>query len=347
MLRAHSETQFREPILPSSSPPAVAPATPAIAPNTAKKPQRDHPLQAILLMNLAVLIFTLMDAVIKGISHTYPTGEIVFFRNIFAFIPLMAYAWVTVGHLPLKTARPWGHVARGLAGVSAMFCYFLSYRLLPLSEAIALGLSGPIFLTVLSVPLLGEKVGWRRWSAVTVGFLGVLVMTRPGAGIFEVAALVPLLAAVFYALAMVSIRRLSHSEPSTTIVFYFTAFAACAGLCTIPIGYLSADYAWVMPRDLGDWGIVLLIGLMGGCGQILITLAFKRAGVSIVAPFDYMALVYGFLLGYFIFFEIPDRYLIIGGLIVVSSGVYIIHRETVVARQQRRAQPAPPLPTNE
>jgi len=315
--------------------------------NAAKKTQRDHPLQAILLMNFAVLIFTLMDAVIKGISATYPTGEIIFFRNIFAFLPLLAYAYATVGHIPLKTTRPWGHVARGLAGVSAMFCYFLSYRLLPLSDAIALGLSGPIFLTVLSVPLLGEKVGWRRWSAVTVGFLGVLAMTRPGVGVFDLAALVPLLAAVFYALAMVSIRKLSDSEPSTTIVFYFSAFAACAGLCTIPIGYFGPDYAWVMPRDIGDWGIVLLIGLMGGCGQILITLAFRRAGVSIVAPFDYMALVYGFLLGYFIFSEVPDRYLIVGGLVVVSSGIYIIHRETVVARQNRRAQPVPPLPTND
>jgi drug/metabolite transporter (DMT)-like permease len=331
----------------SPSQPSAAGTTqpaPAVA---AKKHRRDHPLQAILLMNLAVLIFTLMDAVIKGISATYPTGEIVFFRNIFAFIPLLAYSYATVGHIPMKTVRPWGHVARGLAGVSAMFCYFLSYRLLPLSDAIALGLSGPIFLTVLSVPLLGEKVGWRRWSAVIVGFLGVLVMTRPGAGVFDMAALVPLLAAIFYALAMVSIRKLSDSEPSTTIVFYFSAFAVFAGLCTIPFGYLGIDRPWVLPQDFGDWGVVLLIGLMGGCGQILITQAFKRAGVSIVAPFDYMALVYGFLLGYFIFSEVPDRYLIVGGLVVVSSGIYIIHRETTVARQQRRAQPVPPLPTNE
>ncbi len=347
MVGIHPETHFREHVLSSPPPPAAGTAPRLPAADFAGRPQRDQPLSAILLMNLAVLIFTLMDAVVKGISATYPTGEIVFFRNIFAFIPLMAYAWATVGHISLRTAKPWGHVARGLAGVSAMFCYFLSYKLLPLSDAIALGLSGPIFLTVLSVPLLGEKVGWRRWSAVIVGFLGVLVMTRPGHGVFEIAALVPLLAAVFYALAMVSIRRLRHSESSTTIVFYFTAFAACAGLCTLPIGYLDADYAWVMPQDLGDWGIVALIGLMGGCGQIFITQAFKRAGVSIVAPFDYMALVYGFLLGYFVFSEVPDRYLIVGGLVVVSSGVYIIHRETVVARQNRRAQPVPPLPTNE
>ncbi|WP_374377879.1 DMT family transporter [Dongia sp.] len=309
----------------------------------------DRPVLAILLMNLAVLIFTSMDGVVKYISEAYgySTGEIVFVRNLFAFLPLIAYMLVVEKRLNLRTERPWGHVWRGLAGVSAMFCYFLSYQLLPLSDAIALGLSGPIFLTILSVPLLGEKVGWRRWSAVTVGFVGVLIMTRPGSGVFEIAALVPLLASLFYALAMISIRRLAATEQSTTIVFYFTLFATFTSLFTIPLGAIDPSFAWRWPQDWSELGLVILIGFMGGAAQIALTTAFRRASVSVVAPFDYMALVYGFLIGFLLFAERPDRYLIVGGAIVVASGIYIIHREAKLARERRRQESLPSLPVTQ
>jgi drug/metabolite transporter (DMT)-like permease len=309
----------------------------------------DRPVLAILLMNFAVFLFTAMDGVVKYVSefYDYPTGQIVFARNLFAFLPLIAYMLVVEKRLHLKTERPWGHVWRGVVGVSAMFCYFLSYKLLPLSDAIALGLSGPIFLTILSVPLLGEKVGWRRWSAVTVGFVGVLIMTRPGSGVFETAALVPLLASVFYALAMISIRRLASTEPPTTIVFYFTLFATCAAIFTLPLGAIDADLAWRMPQSMPELGLLMLIGLMGGIAQIALTTAFRRATVSVVAPFDYMALVYGFLLGFLFFAERPDRYLIVGGAVVVASGIYIIHREAKLARERKRKATMPSLPVTQ
>lgn len=309
----------------------------------------DRPIRAILLMNIAVFVFTAMDGLIKYVSETYnyPTGELIFVRNLFAFLPLLGYMLVVEKRLRLKTVQPWSHIWRGLVGVSAMYCYFLSYRLLPLSDAIALGLSGPIFLTILSVPLLGEKVGWRRWSAVTVGFIGVLVMTRPGSGVFDPAALVPLLASVFYALAMISIRRMSATEPPTTIVFYFTAFATLASIFTLPLGLLDPDLAWQRPHEIGEIGLLVLIGGMGGAAQIALTTAFRRASVSVVAPFEYMALVYGFLIGFVIFSERPDHYLIIGGAVVVTSGIYIIHRETLLARQRRRKATMPSLPVIE
>lgn len=318
-----------------------AKAAPAVA--TARKSllHQDRPVFGIILINAAVALFTTMDAVIKGVSEVFPTGQLVFFRNLFAFAPILVFIVITQGGLSLRTRHLRGHILRGLFGVSAMYCYFLSYKLLPLSDAVALGLSGPIFLTLLSIPFLGEKVGIRRWSACIVGFLGVLIMTRPGAGVWQAAALVPLLAAVFYALAMISIRRLTATEQSGAIVFYFTVFATLAGLATAPLGMAWPDLAWVWPSDVEFWGIVILIGLMGGCGQILITIAFRCAPVSVVAPFDYMALVYAFILGFFCFQEVPDAYLVIGGAVVVASGIYIVHRETVVARQRRQAEPAP------
>src|SRR5690606_5954506 len=131
------------------------------------------------------------------------------------------------------------------------------------------------------------------------------------------AALVPLLAAVFYALAMISIRKLAQTEKPTTIVFYFTLFATFASFITYPLGGIDAELAWRWPADTEQVLLLVLIGIMGGCAQIALTIAFRRGSVSLVAPFDYMALVYGFLIGFFLFAEVPDAYLIGGGLIVV------------------------------
>jgi drug/metabolite transporter (DMT)-like permease len=301
----------------------------------------------IIFANVAVFTFTVMDAIIKQVSESFPTGEIIFFRNLFAFIPLLIFAFWRYGGISLRTQRPWGHVMRGVFGVLSMYCFFRSYLELPLSDAIALGLSGPIFITVLSVPILGEHVGWRRWSAVIAGFVGVLVMTRPGSTMFDWHAVWPLSAAVLYAAAMMSIRKLGATEPSTTIVFHFTAFATLASLLTIPLGINDPAQAWVMPSDPMEIGLILVIGVFGGIAQIFMTMAYQRARAAVVAPFDYTALIYGFLLGWMFFDEVPDRYLIIGGSIVVAAGIYILHRETVVARAEGREPPVPPLPTNE
>jgi drug/metabolite transporter (DMT)-like permease len=308
---------------------------------------RDRTGAGIVFANISVLTFTLMDAIIKDASRQFPTGEIIFFRNLFAFIPLLLYVWLRGERLNLKTRNAWGHVMRGGFGVTSMFFLFLSYQKLHLSDAIALGLSGPIFVTVLSVPILGEHVGWRRWSAVITGFIGVVVMTRPGPGVFDVDAVWPLLGAVFYAFAMISIRRLGSSEPSSTIVFYFSAFSVVASLITIPFGRLDDSFEWVMPQQIRPCLELLAVGLLGGTAQILLTNAYQRARASVVSPFDYTALVYGFVLAWVFFEEVPDAFLVVGGLIVVASGVYIIHRETAVALAQHRMPPAPPLPTNE
>jgi drug/metabolite transporter (DMT)-like permease len=320
----------------------ISPASPTVT--AANQP--DRPIRAILLMNGAVLLFTIMDAIVKKVSGHYPTGQIVFCRNFFAFLPILLFLWKT-GGLAFRTSRPFGHLLRGVFGVTSMYCFFLSYKLLPLSDAVALSLSSPIFMTVMAIPLLGEKVGIRRWAAVGVGFVGVLIMTRPGAGVFQLAALVPLVAAVFYDLAMVTVRKLNQ-ERTGTVVFYFTLFACLAGLATIPVG--RPDWAgyglgpWIWP-GAGDLAVLVIIGTIGGVGQILLTTAFRSAPMSVVAPFDYTALVYAFILGYFCFDEVPDAYLITGALTVVASGIYIVHRETVTARQRHRAAitTAPPI----
>jgi drug/metabolite transporter (DMT)-like permease len=297
-------------------------------------------VRGIFLMVLSVFLFSSMDAMIKWASHDYPTGQIVFFRNFIAFVPVLLFLWRVDRSLSLRTGRLGGHLIRGVVGVGSMFFFFLALGLLPLADAIALGMSGPIFLTALSVPLLRERVGIRRWTAVLVGFAGVLIMVRPGSGVFQPAALTAIAGAFFYALAMVSIRHLSRSEPAGAIVFYFTLFATAAGLLTLPLALLAPAWIdrWAWP-DATGWLALIGIGLIGGVAQLTLTYAFKLAPVAVIAPFEYGALVFGVTLGFLIWNEVPDRYIIIGAVIVVASGLYILYRETKLRRLARSAQP--------
>ncbi len=278
-------------------------------------------------MLVGILLFSLMDVLVKLAAARYPIGQIVFCRNFFAFVPLAFFIGRAGGVGVLRTAHIAQHLVRAATGVGAMFLFFWAFALLPLADAVALGQAAPIFLCALSVPLLGERVGVRRWSAVAVGFIGVLAMTRPGAGIFEPAALAPIAGAALYALAMITIRRLGRAEPAATIVFYFTLFATLAGAATLPFG-------WRLPDA---WGLAALIaiGLVGGCAQMALTQAFRLAPVSAVAPFEYGGLVFAVAFGYLIWGDFPDAFIWTGAATVVASGLYILHREAILARSRR------------
>jgi drug/metabolite transporter (DMT)-like permease len=276
-------------------------------------------------MLLQAFLFSAMDALVKLATVRHPTGQIIFFRNLFALVPLYFFIRQAGGLGILRTQRLGQHILRSLGGIASMFCLFLAYAYLPLADAMAIATAGPIFLTALSVPLLGEHVGWRRWAAVFAGFIGILIITRPGSGVFGVAALLPLAGAFFYALAMVQIRKLSTSEPPARIVFYFTIAAVVLGGASLP-------WQWVTPTPLS---LVYLvgIGLVGGFAQMAMTHAFRLAPVAVVAPFDYTALVFATGFGYAIWGQIPDRFVWAGAAIVIASGLYILHRETVRRRQ--------------
>lgn len=293
-------------------------------PALAKLPQTTR---GILAMVLAVLLFSAMDVLVKLAAEVSPIGQIIFFRNAVAFLPLALFIRRAGGVAALRTHRLGQHLWRAAMGLGAMTAFFYAFALMPLGEAVALGMAGPIFLTALSVPLLGEHVGIRRWSAVVAGFVGVLVMTRPGSAVFDPAALLALGGALLYALAMISIRRLGQAEPAATIAFYFTLFGALAGAASLPLQWRTPDAS----------GLVLLvaIGLLGGFAQMAMTEAFRLAPVAVVAPFDYGALVFAVLFGYLIWGDFPDAYILAGAALVVASGLYILHRETVLARRAR------------
>jgi drug/metabolite transporter (DMT)-like permease len=256
-----------------------------------------------------------MDAAIKYLTADFGTWQIMFFRGFFSLIPIAVLVTRSGGLGTLRTRRPLSHVGRALVGIAAAFCFFYAYSLMPLADAYAIGFAGPLFMTALSVPVLGEKVGWRRWLAVLVGFTGVLVMLRPGQGVLSLEALVPLGAAAFYALTMLYVRVLARTESNAAITFYFVVtMSAVAAIAMIP--------EWRTPQGW-QWGLLVMVGVIGGVAQIAFTQAFRLTSPSLLAPFEYTAMIW----------DIPDKAIWIGGGIVVAAGLYIIHRETLLHRQ--------------
>jgi drug/metabolite transporter (DMT)-like permease len=296
----------------------------------------DNPRLGIVLILTSTLSFALMNAVVKLVSGHLGPVEIGFFRQLFSLIPVVGLVIHQGGPSILRTRRPLGHLFRGLIGNSAMIIFFLSVAKLPLADANALSFASPLFITALSMPLLGEAVGKHRWSAVIVGFTGVMVMTNPGGNWFSgnagVGAGMGVLAAFMSALMTITIRQLNKTEPPVRIVFYF------ATIGTILFGGFLTIF-WVTPT-LPELGGLVLVGLIGGLSQLLMTYAYRHAPASTLAPFGYVSILWSTVLGYLIWSELPGPRIMIGAAIVIMSGLYIIYRETR-RRSQVIAQPLP------
>ncbi len=286
---------------------------------------RSNAPRGIAFMTVAVTLFTIMDGFIKWLAEAgYPTMQLVFFRSLFAFLPLSLVLFRGPWRAAIKVTDRRGHLLRCATGILAMAGFFYAYKLLPLADAIAIGFAAPIFITALSVPLLGESVGIRRWSACLVGFAGVLVIVRPGAGLFESGALVALAATLFYALAAISVRRLSRTESNVSIIFYFTVSTTVISACFLP-------FQWVTP-DLGDLGLLICLGLIGGTAQIFMTEAFRVGEMSVIMPFEYTAMLWSVGIGWWVWGHLPGPTLWIGAALVIASGLYIVYRETRLKR---------------
>lgn len=309
----------------------------------------------ILFKLCSALLFTVMAALIRAIGHDAPTGEVVFARSFFALIPIMAWlAWRGVMRAALRTDRPGGHMARGLIGVASMFLMFAAFARLPLPDATALGYASPLFVVVFAAVLLRERVHAMRWSAVAIGLVGVLVMLWPQlsngslahalsggheADETAVGAAFALGATVLTAAAMIQIRRLTDTEGTGTIVFYFSVWSAVVGLASAPI------LGWVWPDP---WTGFLLVatGCVGGVAQILLTESYRRADASLIAPFEYSTILWALGIGFVAFGDLPSVWTLVGGAIVVGSGVAVALRERQLGLKRARvAKAAPPTPT--
>jgi len=285
----------------------------------------DRPLAGIAAMLVAVVLFATMDALIKLASAEYSTVQIVFFRSAVAFGPILVYLVRTGGIAQIRTRRLGGHAYRAVIGLIAMASFFYAFSELPLADVVAIGFAAPIMMTALAIPMLGERVGWRRWSAILVGFVGVIVMVKPE-GEIALGTWLALLGTVCYALAMISIRQLSRTESAGAIVFYFGVFGVAVSGALLP-------FFWQMP-DAKGWAILIAVGVLGGIAQIFMTRAFSLAPISVVSPFDYTAILWATLLGWWFWQDFPDWTTFTGAAIVVASGLYILRREAALAAER-------------
>jgi drug/metabolite transporter (DMT)-like permease len=300
-------------------------------------------LKAIGLKIISAVLFAVMSALVRFLGETYPVGQIVFFRSAAAVLPvLVIYAYRHELASAVRTARPLGHIARGLISVLGMFCNFAALARIPIVDATAISFAAPLFTVALAAMLLKEHVRVYRWSAVIVGFLGILVMLAPNldpawhnAGVPSTVGLVlAIIGAFCNAASVIQTRRLTATETTSSIVFYFSVICALAGLATSPFG-------WAMPNR-GELAALLAVGFCGGLAHILLTESYRFASASLLAPFDYTAMLWAFLLGYFFFDELPTIFVFIGAAIVAAAGLFVIWRERRLGLRRMRDAEGPP-----
>ena len=283
------------------------------------------PMRAAGLMLASTLFFGLMAIFIRLASQHLPTFEVAFFRTLFGSLATLPLLW-RHGWRMMRTERLPKYVFRCLIGTLSMFAGFWAIGHLPLAQAISLSYSSPLFVTLAAAFFLGEKVRARRWTAVALGFVGVLILVRPGSDSFTLGALIALLAAVLNALVSIQIKELSHTEPADRIVFWTTAL-------WVPMSLGPAVAVWQWPQG-STWAWVVLAGILGTSGHMLWTRALKLGEVSALTPISFMQLPVVAIAGYFLFDETLDHYTLLGAAIIFGSNAYITHREAQLSRQK-------------
>lgn len=285
----------------------------------------DNPKLGIGLIVISTLLFSVLWCLVKVLSERYPVNEVAFFRNAFGLVPVLMMIAASSGRRLMHAHRLAGHIWRSVIGVTSMLLGFWSYHLMPLADAVAISFAAPLMVTALSVPLLGEKVGIHRWTAVVVGFGGVLVIVHPSSQVFSLGALVAISAAFAGSLAMVTVRQLNRIDRPLTIVFYFTLLSSLFTALPLP-------FSWITPTPM-DWGLAMLMGLVGGTGQYFMTRAFALAPAALVSPFNYAGLLWATGFGWLIWGDIPAPHVFVGAFIVMASGLFILYREIRKAAQ--------------
>jgi drug/metabolite transporter (DMT)-like permease len=298
-------------------------------------------LKAIGLKLASALLFAVMSALVRLLGEVAPVGETVFFRGLFA-VPtvLIIYAWRGEIMTAIYTRQPFGQFLRGLISAVGMFANFSALARIPLADVTAIGFASPLITVALAATILKERVRIFRWSAVIVGFIGVIVMLLPHLDIGRYAAvatatttigsLLALASAFTNAAAIIQTRLLVRSERTASIVFYFSLFVAVAGAAALPFG-------WHTPT-LIEFLELSALGVFGGLGHILLTESYRHASASVIAPFDYSAMLWALILGYWMFDEVPGTLVLVGAGIVVLAGLFVIWRERKLGLDRAEAE---------
>jgi drug/metabolite transporter (DMT)-like permease len=292
----------------------------------------EHRGRGIALRIGAVTAFGAMMAALKfGSLHGVGAVELIFYRNLFALPTILAWVMLSGGFATVRTSRPAAHATRAAIGLSAMFLSFIALTLLPLAEATAIGFSTPLFATILSALVLRERVLWHRWAAVAVGFVGVLIVVQPGAGALPpLGAAIALAGACGAAVVVITLRQIGATESATATTFWFTS--ACILVTAVPMPFVFANHG---PNV---WLALVLGGIFGGFGQIMMTAGLRYAPVSVLAPFDYLQIVWATGWGYLLFATFPSTGALLGAALIAASGCYVVWRER---RMRRDVLPSP------
>ena len=286
----------------------------------------DH-RRSVWMMLAAVLMFALMDAGLKTLSAHYPPLQVATLRGLSSLPLVLAWVLLTTGLRPLLRIRWSLHLLRGVLGIMMMGSFIYGLKRLPLSTAYSIFFVAPLLITALSVPILGEKVGPRRWTAIAIGLLGVLIVLRPtGAGVLTWAGLAILVAALGYAVSAITVRVLARTDSNQAMVFWMLVMLA------IGSGVLAWP-GWVSLRMEDAW-LIAGVGISGSLGQYTLTEAFRRGEASLIAPLEYTALIWGVALDLALWGVLPTAITWLGTAIIITSGLYLLRRERVHAEAE-------------
>ena len=276
-------------------------------------------------MVASVICFSIMDICVKWLDY-YPVGQVLFLRFFIGFIPIFFIIPKEKLLSFYKTSRPGLHAFRAFTGAAAIIALFIGLRELPLADVVSLTFGGPIFVTVASIFFLSEKVGIKRWSAVFLGFIGMLLIVQPAFIDLNFYYITPIIFCIFFACVAISVRSLSKTEPNYRIAFYFTLLCSLLGIAT----FFKGD--WILPNRV-DLGIFIIMGLCGSVANLLLTQSYRLAEASLVTPIKYLSLVFAIVFGFLIWSEIPKLLTLFGALLVITSSLIIFMRENKLKKQ--------------
>ena len=294
--------------------------------------------RGVMFLCAGLFVFSFQDIIIKHLSGSLPVHEIVVIRGLVAAPLIFLYVHFDSGLGALTTKRPWLHAVRAVAMFISYLTFYLAIAAVPLTTAVALFFTAPLMITALSIPMLRERVGWRRWLGVLIGFCGVLVILRPGVTAIEPAAFLALVSALAYSLAQLLGRRLGATESAAVMTFYMAImFIYLGGLLGLALG--SGEFsdssnpaldflfrAWTVPSGL-ELAMLVAIGVISAVGFVFLTQAYRIGEANKVAPFEYTVMIWAIMLSFLFFGSTPDMFTLLGAGLIAASGIYVLHRE--------------------
>lgn len=304
--------------------------------------QADHKtssLQGLAIMAVAMFMLPFMDAIAKYLSvyGGMSPGQVTFYRFFFQLVCTLPLLITVAGAGAFRAKKPWMNLLRGALHASATLMFFVAVKYMPLADVFAIYFVEPLMLTAMSALFLGEKVGWRRWSAIVIGFGGAMIVIQPSYAIFGATSLLPVLCAFLFALYLFLNRAIGDLDPPLTmqtvsglggtILSAFVLFGAGS--------FGAEDFVPSLPVDLWQLGLLLVLGAISGYGHLLVVRAFRLAPISVLAPFQYFEIISATILGYVVFQDFPEASKWLGIVVIVASGLYIIWRERLAAARKQ------------